>query len=1292
MLGLRYDRRCGRLRVSVLVFECVPSVPSPPTGPPSGDRSPAARPEQPAFRGTERYDVIERLGSGGMGTVYAVRDRLTGAKVALKHLHQQRPDSLALFKREFRNFQGVQHRNLISLGELRAEDGEWFFTMELLTGKSFNQFVRAGAHALDLPVQRSSTFLARGVTMPSQLFNGMTRRVGVSEQPRSRRRCFHEGRLRDALAQLACGLAVLHRANKVHSDVKPSNIVIESSGRLVLLDFGIAVDIDERHHRLGRRVLGSAPYMAPEQLDPEATTPASDCYAVGILTYEALTGQRPFVGATALEILEHKRTREPRPPSRIAAGIPSDLERLCLDLLAVDPSARPSATDILRRLNAWDALAELDSDTLDDLNAEEVFVGRKRELEILLGASRPPIESRIVAVSGQSGVGKSALLERFRLRLADTLVLHGRCHERESVPFKGIDSVIQKLLDHLQRLPPTELEDLIPKNVARIADIFPRFGLLFDVESLTDEPAATPFDLRQEAFAQLRALLTRLARRTPVVVTIDDMQWADSDTWALLGHLMRKPHPPSLLMVLAMRAAAVQDDAGDGAEDELAELDQLGDVERVHLSPLTTDESRALAVHLLSGVGRQDEPLAVEIASESEGHPLFIREIIRYAGEHLVLDVRSDLLDEALQARFASLSPEAKRLLELLATAGIPMRHATMASAVEVDFDRYLRSVGQLRTGHLVQTTGVELDCTIALDHERIREAILGRLSPEDAQGLHLQLAEALERSNMAEKLPEVTAHHLSAGGQPEQASNYLLRAADQAMDSLAFDSASSLYRSALATGAFAEDAQQRIRLQFAEALVDSGRAREAGDAFLLVAGATEDGALRLRSLYRAAEQLLLSGDLVRGREVLRRVLSAIGVDLPTTRSGILWSLLVHRLWLRIRGLSWRERPAEEILENELTQVDILRSAGRALGLVEPIAASVLHSRSLLLALRVGEPVRVGWCLAFEATFGALKCCAKADEARAILKRAHDLGERTGDPGLQAWTIAQQGLVEYFDTRYHTAYDCLATATERFRRLSGQLWERITSQTMLLLTVRAMGRFRELAEMRERFLHEAIYRGDLYNQTTVRQSTCIVWLCSDDVERARRDLAESSWRADSYDLQLQHWYEIRAHAEIALYTADDRQEMNEAIAQVSRIEKSILTRVQGVRIESRFLRARLLLATEPDRIGPIVKQARRLEREPCTSGALSAAFLRAGLAADADEMRAHLSRAEAMASDAGADWMWHTARYWHGRSLEADGGVSLVDSSVTWMRTQGIDKPERMARLLIPIPERLLPD
>jgi eukaryotic-like serine/threonine-protein kinase len=192
--------------------------------------------------------------------------------------------------------------------------------------------------------------------------------------------------LRPALRQLAQGVAALHRAGKLHRDLKPSNVLVTPQGRVVILDFGLVSDVEP-----GRKLTfaGTPAYMAPEQLADQPATEASDWYAVGLMLYEALTGNLPFGGDSPYAMLMEKQHGELIPPSSLVRGVPHDLDRLCIDLLRRDPESRPDGQEVLRRLSkrSTDRLPTPKAASLDI-----PFVGRDHELQQMhaASASSPP--------------------------------------------------------------------------------------------------------------------------------------------------------------------------------------------------------------------------------------------------------------------------------------------------------------------------------------------------------------------------------------------------------------------------------------------------------------------------------------------------------------------------------------------------------------------------------------------------------------------------------------------------------------------------------------------------------------------------------------------------------------------------------------------------------------------------------------------------------------------------------------------------------------------------------------
>jgi serine/threonine protein kinase len=269
------------------------------------------------FRGTSRFEVLRRLGAGGMGVVHEALDRESGERVALKTLRFPTADALLRFKHEFHALQGIHHRNLARLGELISENGQWFFTMELIAGGDFLRHVRRGEE------------------------------LDPSLAPTLDGHVFDEVRLRDALAQLVSGLRALHAAGKIHRDIKPSNVLVERDGRVIVLDFGLVTDGGGGGSSTAN-IVGTVEYMAPEQAASQQVGPGADWYAAGVLLFEAMYGRLPFTGPPLHVLMRKQREAAEEGPN--AARLPADLRALCRELLHIAPEDRPDGAAIARRV------------------------------------------------------------------------------------------------------------------------------------------------------------------------------------------------------------------------------------------------------------------------------------------------------------------------------------------------------------------------------------------------------------------------------------------------------------------------------------------------------------------------------------------------------------------------------------------------------------------------------------------------------------------------------------------------------------------------------------------------------------------------------------------------------------------------------------------------------------------------------------------------------------------------------------------------------------------------------
>jgi serine/threonine protein kinase/tetratricopeptide (TPR) repeat protein len=269
------------------------------------------------------YEIIASLGKGGMGEVYRAKDARLGRDVAIKVLPADvaaDPDRLARFEREAKSVASLNHPNIVVLHSIEEAEGVRFLTMELVEGEPLDRLVTAGG----MPLVR----------------------------------------LLDLAIPLADALSAAHQKGVVHRDLKPANVMLSKDGRIKVLDFGLAKltsdefapgatqapTMESPISSVGQ-VVGTVPYMSPEQLRGDPTDARTDLFALGVVLYELATGKRPFGGASAVEISSAILRDPPPPPRSVRADLPPDLDRIIGRCLAKDPERRvQTAKDVRNEL------------------------------------------------------------------------------------------------------------------------------------------------------------------------------------------------------------------------------------------------------------------------------------------------------------------------------------------------------------------------------------------------------------------------------------------------------------------------------------------------------------------------------------------------------------------------------------------------------------------------------------------------------------------------------------------------------------------------------------------------------------------------------------------------------------------------------------------------------------------------------------------------------------------------------------------------------------------------------
>jgi hypothetical protein len=1253
------------------------------------------------FAGTTRFELVRVLGQGGMGVVYEAIDRERDGRVALKTIRLPTADGLARFKKEFRALQDLQHPNLVRLDELLEHDGTWFFTMELVDGVDFLAHVRPGDPPRARPAPGDPASSPPGIPSTASVDTRTVQVVRTSAPPVAPPvaptvrvpRGFDEARVRRGLHQLALALSAIHDASKVHRDVKPGNILVTRDGRVVLLDFGLVTDA----YLVDRdpQAIGTLSFMAPEQIAGRAVGPAADWYAVGVTLYQALTGRRPYLGS-AEQIIELKQHVDPLPPHELVDDVPGDLARLCLDLIARDPARRPTGAEIVHRLTGTGGDR---GDRARRLSGGAAFVGRDSELAALTAAWRDARDRRGVAVlvHGESGIGKSALVRHFvdRLAGAGAVVLAGRCYEREAVPYKALDEVMEALGRHLASLPETELAPLLPDRVALIAGAFPT---LRQVPAIDDEiaagaatRAAEPVQTRVAVFAALRELWTRLAARAPLVVAIDDLQWADADSLALLAALTRAPAAPRFLLAATVRTARVGDGVG-------ALRDHLGDdVRELLVDRLSPAAAHALAARLLApgGVPVVDDA-ALAVADEAAGHPMFIEALVSHRAIHA--DAGPVRLDDALRARTDGLGRDAARLLDIVCVAGGPIRHEICAAAVGATLHDLAPAVTALRAARLVKTQGVKRADVIAPYHDRVRESVVAALTADARRDVHGRLAAALEAGGDGDA--EALAVHLGEAGLDRRAGHYAAIAAERALQALAFERAARLYRTALELDPGGPERRLRLRLGLAEALASSGRGEDAAAAYVAAAAdAPPDHQHQLG--WRAAEQLLLSGRFDEGTRQMRSVLAAIGMAMPATTRGSLVSLLGQRLRLRLRGpdLGIRLRDPATIPADQRTRIDVCWSMAVGMSVIDPIRGADFQARHLLLALRAGDPYRIACGLAAEASFSASVGGAAAARTERLVQAAEALAEQVGHPNALGYAAFARAFTGYLVGRWRESRELFDRAEALFRaRCAGVTWWIDTTQYLAMESLFYGGEIAELCRRVPAVLADAHVRGDLYAATHMQLGIPhTYWLFRDDLDGARRHAQRgmAGWSAAGF--HVQHESHQLAEVQTLLYAGDGAGAHRRVLEVWPALRRSAIFTVELARINAYHERARAALAAAAELpassgarrrlIADAERAVRRIAARPVAWGRalarLDTAAIR-DLAADRAGALAGLAAAIAALDGAGMALYAAVARHRRGQLAGDHAGRAAADAAAAWMREQGIVRPERVAAMLLP--------
>lgn len=677
---------------------------------------------------SRRYRLMQMLGVGGMGSVYAARDRLTGEMVALKRVSTE-PKNLSVNPRnmetlgatdqfryalahEFQVMASLVHPNVIRVLDYGFDlERQPFYTMELLPHRQ--TVVEAG--------------------------------YGLTAEAKS-----------ELILQILEALVYLHRRTIIHRDLKPGNILC-SDGVVKLVDFGLSETAN-----IAQLTGGTVPYMAPELLESKPATVQSDLYAVGVIAYEMLAGEYPFYATRIDELIDKIQNA---PPDLSLIDAPEGMRHLIGKLLAKKPglrhaTARQAAQDCCAAWG-WER-AETQAVREGFLQAAR-FVGREREVMTLAAALDAVQNGRGGAwlIAGESGVGKS----RFVSEISTLAVVRGIDVMRGGAVSSGamLYQAWREPLRWLSILATPTLEE-----AATLGTIIP------DLPALIEQPL--PAEVKgdsEQLVAVVQALLQRLSH--PALIILDDLQWAGTESIALLSALLplTETHP---VLIMGM----FRDDERPYLPDELPRMKKLK-LERLDFSQI-----ELLSESILGERGK-DAELARFLEEQSEGNIFFLIEVIRALAETVgqLDDIKTPLLESSiltggirkiLQRRVDQLPSEDRTLVEMAAVAG---RYVDLALLDKLSGDLILEQW----LSDCIETAVISIqDGRWQFSHDQLRNAVLETIPPNRLRTLYGEVAHATETlyPDQPDRYPALADYWLRAG-EMDQAIHYFNRAGDHA-------------------------------------------------------------------------------------------------------------------------------------------------------------------------------------------------------------------------------------------------------------------------------------------------------------------------------------------------------------------------------------------------------------------------------------------------------------------------------------------------------------------------------
>jgi PAS domain S-box-containing protein len=600
--------------------------------------------------------------------------------------------------------------------------------------------------------------------------------------------------------RIAIGLATassqLHKCGLIHKDLKPHNVLVDSTtGKVWLMGFGIASRLPRERQSPDppEFIAGTLAYMAPEQTGRmnRSIDARSDLYALGVTLYEMLTGSLPFTASDPMEWVHCHIARQPVAPSERLHNVPGSVSAIIMKLLAKTPEERyqtavGAESDLRRCLVEWKTQGRIDeftlgqNDTPDRLFIPEKLYGRAQEINTLSAAFDRVLASgttELVLVSGYSGIGKSSVVNELHKVLVPPrgLFASGKFDQyKRDIPYATLAQSFQRLIRPLLGKNETELRrwrdellKALDPNGRLIVDLVPELALIIGEQPSV--PELSPQDAQRRFQLVFRRFIGVFAKpERPLALFLDDLQWLDAATLDVLQDLLTQPDVHHLMLIGAYR-----DNEVNSAHPLMRKLEAIrqagGNVKEIVLAPLACEDLGRLIADSLHCDPENAAPLAQLIHEKTAGNPFFTIQFISALAEEDLLkfdhgearwswDLNriyakgyTDNVVDLMVGKLNRLPVETQNALQQLACLGNSADFATIQMVYQESHEVMHRQLWEaVKAGLIIRSRD-----SYRFLHDRVQEAAYSLIPHELRAEAHLRIGRLLAANIPPEKLEE---------------------------------------------------------------------------------------------------------------------------------------------------------------------------------------------------------------------------------------------------------------------------------------------------------------------------------------------------------------------------------------------------------------------------------------------------------------------------------------------------------------------------------------------------------